>query len=336
MLVKRIKKLYDIDPNSWEHPADRAALSTLRQLTGLDELIKLLISVTTEKSLKLMALSSAVRVSQNQYPKLYTVLNNIVDTFDWPYTPNLFVTQSPFWNAGAMGVKEPFIIINSSMLKHFDESEIIAVIAHEMGHIMSGHSLYKTLLWLLTKVSLNVIPMASLFVTPILAALYEWDRKSELTADRAGLLAVQDGAPSYNVLMKMAGAEDLTEVNLNEFFNQAQEYENQKSLLDGIHKILNQLWASHPFPVIRLRELKTWELSGYYQTILDGNYLRRGLHQGKVNEDIKAGYKYYKETLKNNDDTLSNIINNVGEGIERAADEIGKNLKDVFKRRNEQ
>ena len=339
MLVKRIKKLYEIDPKSWEHPADKAALSALKQLKGLDELIKLLVSVTTERSLKLMVLSSSVKVSQNQYPKLYTILNNVVDTFDWDYTPNLFVTQSPFWNAGVMGVKEPFIIINSSMVKHFEENEITAIIAHELGHIMSGHALYKTLMWLLTKISLNFIPMASLLITPIIIALYEWDRKSELTADRAELLAVQDSTPSYNILMKMAGAEDLTQVNLNDFFAQAQEYENQKTLLDGIHKILNQLWASHPFPVIRLQELKSWELSGYYQTILDGNYLKRGLHQADVNEDIKAGYEYYKGTWKNKDDTLSKVasdvseeLGKVAEGIGKAAEGIGDTIKDIFRK----
>jgi Zn-dependent protease with chaperone function len=92
-----------------------------------------------------MVLFSSVKVSRNQYPKLHTILNNVVDTFDWNYTHDLFVAQSPFWNAGAIGVKEPFIIINSSMAKHFDEKEITATIAHEMRHIMSGHALYKTL-----------------------------------------------------------------------------------------------------------------------------------------------------------------------------------------------
>jgi Zn-dependent protease with chaperone function len=339
MLIKKIKKLYDIDPKSWEHPADKAALSALKQLKGIDELIKLLVSATTERSLRLMVLSSAVKVSQNQYPKLYRILNNVVDTFDWNYMPDLFVAQSPFWNAGVMGVKEPFIIINSSVIKHFEEKEITAMIAHEMGHIMSGHTLYKTLMWLLTKVSLNVIPMASLLLAPITAALYEWDRKSELTADRAELLAVQESTPSYNILMKMAGAEDLTEVNLNDFFSQAREYENQKSLLDGIHKILNQLWASHPFPVIRLQELRSWELSGYYQTILDGNYLKRGLYQGTTQDDIKAGYEYYKDAWKNKDDTLSKVafdvseeLGKVAEGIGKAAEGIGETIKDIFKK----
>jgi Zn-dependent protease with chaperone function len=331
MISKRIKKLYDVDPSSWDHPADKAALSALKQLRGIDELVKLLISVTTERSLRLMALSSSIKVSPNQYPKLHGILNNVVEIFDWNYTPDMFVAQSPFLNAGAIGVKEPFITINSSMLKNLEEAELTAVIGHEMGHIMSGHTLYKTLLWLLTNVSLNMIPMAGFLITPILIALHEWDRKSELTADRAGLLAVQDTTSSYNVLMKLSGADDLTQVNLNEFFNQAQEYENQKSLLDGIHKILNQLWASHPFPVIRLQELKSWELSGYYQNILNGNYLKRGLYQEKVNENIKGGYEYYKETVKSSDDTLSNIVNNVGEGIGKAAEEINKTIKNIFK-----
>jgi Zn-dependent protease with chaperone function len=277
-----------------------------------------------------MALSSSVKVTKNQYPRLHTMLNNVVDTFDWNYTPDIFVTQSPFWNAGVIGVKEPFIMINSSMLKYLEEPEITVIIAHEMGHIMSGHSLYKTLLWLLTKVSLNAIPMAGIFVTPILAALYEWDRKSELTADRAGLLAVQDDASSYHVLMKMAGVDDLTQVNLNEFFNQAQEYENQKTLLDGIHKLLNQLWASHPFPVVRLQDLKSWELSGYYQSILNGNYLKRGLHRENVKDDVKGGYEYYKGTMRNNDDSLSNLANNIGDGIGKAAEGIYKTVKNIF------
>jgi Zn-dependent protease with chaperone function len=334
MISKRIKKLYDIDPASWEHPADKAALSALKQLKGIDELVKLLISITTERSLRLIALSSAIKVSPHQYPRLHTILRNIVDIFDWNYTPDMFITQSPFLNAGAMGVKEPFITLNSSLVRHLDEPEITAVIGHEMGHIMSGHSLYKTLLWLLTNVSLNVIPMAGFLITPILIALYEWDRKSELTADRAGLLAVQDAASSYQVLMKLSGADDLTEVNLNEFFNQAREYENQKSLLDGIHKILNQLWVSHPVPVIRLQELKGWELSGYYQSILDGNYLKKGLYRENVQENIKGGYDYYKETVKGSDDTLSNMVNNVGEGIGKAAEELHKTIKNIFKTDN--
>jgi Zn-dependent protease with chaperone function len=330
MLIKRMRKLTGIAPKSWEHPADKAALTALKQIKGLDELVKNLVSVTTERSLKLMVLASAVKVTQNQYPRLYTILADVVDVFDWDYTPPLFVTQSPFWNAGVLGVKEPFIIIHSAMLQGCEDTEITAVIGHEMGHIMSGHALYKTLVYLLANISLSFIPMGDILVGPIKAALFEWNRKSELSADRAGLLAVQKAETSFNLLMKMAGAGDLSQVNINEFFYQAQEYENQKTVLDSIHKILNQLWQSHPYPVIRLQELKTWEASGVYQSILEGNYIRRGAGTENAQEDMQGAYDYYRDTVKKGDDPISNIFNNVGEGIEKAAESIGEKIRDMM------
>ena len=330
MLVKRIKKLEGIDPKSWEHPADTAALSALKQMKGLDELVKILMSATVERSLKLLALSSCIKVSPNQYPKLQAILENVVEVFDWDYTPDLFVSQNPFWNAGAVGVKEPFIILNTSLVRWCTEDELTSVVAHEMGHIMSGHSLYKTLILLLTNLSLSVIPMAEIIILAIKAALLEWDRKSELTADRAGLLAVQDGSSSYNLLMKMAGADSLSEVNLNEIFKQAEEYENKKSILDSTHKLLNQLWESHPFPVVRLQELKSWEMSGYYQSILDGNYKRRDYTENNVKEDIKSGYSYYKDSFQSEANPLSNIFGNVGDSIGKAAENIGRKVDDLF------
>jgi len=331
MSTKRVRKLYAIDPASWEHPADKAALNAVRQIKGIDELVKVLLSATTERSLKLMHLSSSVKVTENQFPKLNAMLDDIVDTFDWNYRPAMFVTQSPFLNAGVLGVKEPFILLNSSVVRDFEEDEIAAIIAHEMGHIMSGHSLYKTLMWILANISLDFLPIGNLAVNAIRAVLAEWDRKSELTADRVELLALQNETPSYNVLMKMAGAEDLSQVNLNDFFLQAKEYEDQKTVLDSIHKILNQVWKSHPFPVIRLQELKTWASSGQYQRILDGDYIRRGTSGQNIGADIKEGMEFYKGTFKDSDDPIFKFVNSVGEGIERTASDLENMIKDVFK-----
>jgi Zn-dependent protease with chaperone function len=330
MLVKSIKKLYGIDPRSWEHPADKAALSALKQLKGLDELVKNLVSVTTERSLKLMQLGSSVKVSPTQFPKLHNAMANIVDAFDWDYFPTVYVSQSPFFNAGVLGVKEPFIVLNSSLLKTFDDAEIQAVLGHEFGHIMSGHSLYKTLIWLLTNISLRLIPLAEILIYPILAALSEWNRKSELTADRAGLLATQVEKPNYDVLMRMAGGDDLSQVNLNDFFLQAQEYDDQKGWLDSIHKALNQVWLSHPYPVIRLQELKTWASGGYYESILAGNYFKRGYATVDPAADIKEGFDFYKESLAESDDPLSRLASNIGNGIEKAAEDIGTKIKELF------
>lgn len=330
MLAPRTRKLYEIDPRSWEHPADRAALSALRRIKGLDGLVANLVSATMERSLRLMQLASSVKVTERQFPRVHAIVGEVVDTFDWPYRPTVFVTQSPFFNAGVLGVKEPFIVLNSSILRAFDGAELKAVIAHEMGHVMSGHALYKTLIWLVTNASARLFPAADIVLMPVTAALAEWNRKSELSADRAEILAVQDPEPSLNALMRMAGGEDLSQVNLNDFFEQAQEYEGQKTLLDSVHKFLNQLWLSHPYPVERIQELKSWSSSGSYRAILEGNYLRRGYSPETPDEDMKAGFEFYRAGADRAMDPVSNLLSDLGQGLEKAAGEIGDRLKDLF------
>lgn len=331
MLSIRTPKYEGIDPKSWEHPADKAALSAVKQIKGIDDIFKVILSLTSEKSIKLLMLASSVKTSPTQYPVIDKIINELVFTFDWDYKPAVFVTQSPVMNAGVLGVKEPFIILNSAILKTCSEKEIKAILAHEMGHIISGHGLYKTIIWILTNISLNVLPIPGVVAYGILLILSEWDRKSELSADRAELLALQDSTPSYNLLMRLAGAEDLSQVNINDFFNQAKEYEDQKTLVDSIHKILNTAWLSHPYPVIRLQELKAWELSGYYDQILQGNYLRRTVYEGSFEEDIKGAYDYYKSEFKNSDDPFFKTVNDIGMGMESMFHIIEPEIKELKK-----
>jgi len=331
MLVKRMKRFSDIDPRSWEHPADRAALSALKQVPGLDQIVKLLVTVTTERSMYLMHAASSIKISNNQYPIVNNIVQEIVETFDWHFTPTVFITQSPFFNAHTFGVNEPCIVINSTLVTSLSREELKVVIAHEMGHVMSGHSLYKTLIWLLANISIKMIPMAGILIMPINIALAEWDRKSELTGDRAALLATQIEDPNFNVLMRMAGGSDLTQVNINELFIQAMEFEERKSLLDSFHKMLNQVWMSHPYPIERLKEIKTWASSGYYTKILEGNYLHRGKHDDTYKEDIRDGFEYYKESASSSEDPLTKMAHNLGVGLESVTSEISNKFTDFIK-----
>ncbi len=330
MLVPHSRKLYTIDPKSWEHPADKAALAALRAAPGLDDIVKFVFGMTSERAIRLLHVASAARVTGEQYPKVFRMLERIVDVFDWPYRPDVFVAQSPFFNAGVYGVDQPFIVLNSSMAQRLDERELECVLAHEMGHVMSGHAVYKTLLWMLLNVSANLVPGASLVILPIVAALREWDRKSELTADRAGLLATQVEEPNYTLLMKMAGGDDLSQLNINEFFAQAREYEDSKGLLDGIHKLFNTVWESHPFPVIRLQELRSWAASGQYGAILDGNYLKRGFHQADPADEMRQGFDFYRSELGKNDDPLSRTAKVVGDGITSLGDDVNEAIRKLF------
>jgi len=101
---------------AWEHPADRAALNTLRAIPGFDDVVRKIAGFFGERGLRHLFLANAVRVGPNQRPKLNALYDEVIATFEWPRRPELYVTQTPFVNAGAVGFEDPFIIINSGTL----------------------------------------------------------------------------------------------------------------------------------------------------------------------------------------------------------------------------
>ena len=326
----------NISTRAWEHPADRAALAALKQVPGLNEVIKFLIGLTGEKSLRFLFLSSSVRVSEKQFPEMHNMLEEACRVLDAPEVPELYVTQNPVLNAGAIGVKKPFIVVNSSILKTLDSKETLGVVAHELAHILSGHVLYKTLLWLLVNLSILFlqIPVSAVILQGIIAALREWDRKSELSSDRAGLLVTQEPAEAYTTLMKLAGGGDIEQMNIDEIFAQAEEYDRGGDLLDGVTKLFNLIGQSHPFPVLRLREIHHWAEDGEYGAILDGTYARRDQEeQADIRKEFDEASKAYQEDFDRSEDPLAKAMSNVSKGFENVRKDAEKIFNDIFSRK---
>ena len=196
---------------------------------------------------------------------------------DLEKVPPMYVNQDPQPNAMCIGLDEPIIVVTTGLVELLDEEEMRAVVGHEVGHALSGHSVYRTILLFLTNLALRVawIPLGNLAIMAIVTALREWFRKSELSADRAGLLVGQDLKASMRGLMKIAGGNHLHEMNVDAFLKQAEEYEAGGDLRDSVLKILNVLPRTHPFTTVRAAELKKWAESRDYQRIMDGHYPRR-------------------------------------------------------------
>jgi hypothetical protein len=69
--IRAPRVLTGIDPRSWEHPADRAALNALRRIPVFDEVLRGVFGFFGEKPLRLAFLSGAVRVTPTQYPRVH-------------------------------------------------------------------------------------------------------------------------------------------------------------------------------------------------------------------------------------------------------------------------
>jgi Zn-dependent protease with chaperone function len=315
--IRQKHQFPNISPHAWEHPADKAALAALQAVPGVGILLQKCIGATSETAFRLIYLASAVRASERQFPHVYTLLHAACQILDAPYVPEIYIAHNPFFNAGAIGVDRPFIALHSSVLETLTEEELLCVIGHELGHCLSGHALYKTLLQMLINLSIAAlqIPLGGAALVAIMIALMEWNRKSELSADRAGLLVVQDPTVSYSLLMKMAGGPQAAQMDVNAFFAQAAEYEGCDKLLTSIHKLLNLVFVSHPFPVIRLTELQSWVNSGQYTRILSQNYAQREAGGSAGTEPIFAHFKEasqsYKAQLDTSTDALAGLMSEV-------------------------
>ncbi len=296
------KILTDISSTAWEHPADRAALNALRALPLFDEVVRKVVGFFGDTGVRQLFLANAVLVGPNQRPGLNELYEEVLATMNCPTRPQLYVTQTPEANAGAVGFNEPFIVINSGTLSLLNREEQRFVLAHEVGHVMSGHVIYRTLAAILLLVGLRGLPfLAGLAILPVQVALFEWYRKSELSADRAGLLGSQSRQDTLMSFLKFAGGsggED--KISLDEFMIQAAQYETQGGAWETMMKVLNTVFREHPFHTVRAGELHRWIESGAYDRILAGEYAKRSdpSTHSDLNQDFAAAASYYGDQAR--------------------------------------
>jgi len=314
--------LIQISSRSWEHPADRAALNTLRAIPGFDEVVRKVAGFFGERGIRQLFLGDAVKVTSGQRPKLNVMWTEVLETLDWAERPELYVTQTPVVNAMAVGFDKPFVVVNSGMLETLSEEEVRSVLGHELGHIMSGHPTYTTIAIILLYFGVTNLPfLAAAAIFPFQLALLEWYRKSEFSADRAGLLAVQDLNIVMSTEMKLAGGKEYgDQLRVDEFIRQAEQYETGGDAWDTVLKILNTVMRTHPMHTVRAAELLRWHREGGYDKILAGDYLRRGQNDPEhpLKEDYADAAGYYGQKTRETMDQFKDSFNRARDAVNSA------------------
>jgi Zn-dependent protease with chaperone function len=309
--AKRRVTLTDISSRAWEHPADQGALVALRKLKGFDKLIRMMSDLINERAVRLELLGSAVRVDERQFPVLHRLLTEVGATLDTSELPELYVRATPTFNAETIGMDKPVIVLDSGLVGLLDEEELRFVIGHELGHALSGHAVYRTLLLRMLSLTglLAAVPLGGVGIRVIVAALMEWSRKSELSADRAGLLATQDPAAAFRTHMKLASGGHLDELDQTSFFAQGAEYAGSSDIRDSVLKLLLIERRTHPFAVSRAAELRNWVDSGAYTAILAGTYPRREEDaDAQLSEAAQAAARSYSEAFRESQDVLGRLV----------------------------
>jgi Zn-dependent protease with chaperone function len=316
--------LTGISSRAFEHPADRTALTAMRALPGFDQLLRVAAGMLRERQYRLVYLSSAVRVDERQFSDLHALLGEACSVLDVAVRPELYVYNAPQPNALTLGVDKPFIAISSGMYELTETDERRFVLAHELGHVLSGHALYQSVLQHLLQLvgAFGWIP-GWFGLRGMVSALREWQRKAELTGDRAGLLATQDLDAALRVTMKLAGGAHLDRIDVAAFLKQADDYEGAGDLRDGVLKLVNTERTTHPFAVVRAAAINRWAGGDEYRDILAGNYPRsHDDHSAGFSDSARDAARAYKKRIDESSDPLVGVLRGVGTSVGSATDSL--------------
>lgn len=283
-----------ISSDAFKHPLDQQAEQALRSVPGFDLVARKFVEFIAERPQFVYHMGNSIQIGPRQYASIYHIFRECLRDLDIYPEPALFLSQNPLVNAAAFGQERPYLLLNSGLLDLLNEAEIRAVLAHELGHLKCGHTTLSQMgLWVVQAINLigNMTFGASMLVsTGLILAFYEWNRKAELSADRAALLVMDDLNPVLNCMMKMAGgnARYMHEASLEEFIRQSEQYQDLNQ--DGMNQVYKFLlynggqggFVTHPFTVERVHHLREWESSPEYRQIRNGNY-PRSRAEGAVN-----------------------------------------------------
>lgn len=273
-IAKTYKTFPNLDAKDFQHPWDRQAIQALKAIPGFEKIVTKLMEIGFEQFFRITNLASNIQVRGKMLPNLRRLLRNASEILNVE-EPDLYVTTSPIPNSYTYGQTRPFIVVTSGLLESMNEDEIMFVLGHELGHIKCGHVLYKTMArnfkLVLEIISNATFGLSGLISTGLEMAMYDWERKSELSCDRAGLLTVQDQAVANRAFMKLAAASPkyYGDMNEAEFMRQIRAYEDStdESFINQAYTAWITAKMSHPFTIMRAKQIDKWIKDGSYNKI---------------------------------------------------------------------
>lgn len=276
----------------FSHPLDKLGMQRILERLLKSEALKSQLEklqTEVEEEFYLWNLADNTKLSYTQGGSVYKLVQEVSVVLGIK-TPYVFLDTSAEINAYVLGGENPSIVLTSALLDASSEDILRAVIGHELGHIICQHTFYRLLAenynWVSSVVGL--IPLLGPFLSlGLQISLFDWYRKSELSADRVALLATQNLESVQKCFLLLAGGASRisSELNLSEFSKQAEEFQIKLKaqregdiskqvgfLLSGF--MLQHAMSTHPWPAVRLQEINKWKFSKQYELLIAGEYER--------------------------------------------------------------
>jgi uncharacterized tellurite resistance protein B-like protein len=234
-------------------------------------------------SLRGRLLRDHVLLTSSIAPRIYSIVHDVQQRLGVTGEFEVFCLNDSNVNAFAhidlSGESEQHVMgITSAALEHLEDDEIASLIGHEMGHFIFGHN---EMLALLNRDKDN----ESVTVLPYLGEclFVRWRKKSEISADRLGLVAAGSFEASARALIKAGYGLSGRNLNLDvdALLKQIESVKDKPEAVEAAFR-------SHPLLPLRLQALRLFA---------DMGQKRDGMQV--VDKEIDALFAWFKRYPRN-------------------------------------
>ena len=259
-----------------QHPLDRMYLKKIEGIPLMPRIMGWVVDRQREELEALLA-GDGVLVTATSCPEAEVAFREACGALDLDRSSfRFFEKADPAVNAFTTGIGIPTVVATSGLVNACSNDELKVVLGHELGHYICGHVRCHALARYLQDGAMYTPAwIAAAAIKPVLMS---WSRYSEISADRAGLLAGKDFEAACGVFMKLGGfpyLKGMPRKPSQALMDQHIDYVKQT----GSFSMLRRLWrevtfglgATHPRVVERFAALDEWRDLGCFDELSDAS-----------------------------------------------------------------
>lgn len=257
------EKLEKLKVEDFSHPDDTAALRSMMKLKAVDKVMGYIEDKSNQLFIRMATLGTCVRLTEENAPEVYGILEDVCSILDYDTIPELYTMRSFGIDISPSGVDKPVLVVPDFVLNHYDKDLLYFDFGRAVTRLKSGHLKF----YIAANMLISMTASVGVVSDAVKLAFANWMRKSELTADRGGLLACQNYRVAMSFLMNKAGM-PIQEAKKTPIPDYIEACRIEKQLVK-VGKEIQTLTNCTGWANDRILELFTWYASGQYDELLE-------------------------------------------------------------------
>lgn len=233
----------------YSHPVDAAIVKVLDN-PAVNTVFKSFVDMLVDANYGPL-IASGIPVNENTFPVVDKIVDHCAKTLRIK-RPYVVVSGSIGFNAVTAGSdEEPCIVLGNLLTSAMSEDQLRFVIGHECGHIAMGHMVYHNAVNTAGNLAASIPVVGPVIYNTAGFAIKAWSRRSEITADRAGMLCCGSLDLSKRTLMQLEmGFMRTDNLDVDSYVESSAKYRRGSVL-----RRVGELSAEHPILPKRIQAL---------------------------------------------------------------------------------